>query len=125
MPPIPHSFQGDQALHLLADPANYFACRWDLRAEPAMRKYWLGLFRDHFPSLLEEAAREAADRGLAAAQVAPRLQNAKARFEAYLDALAADPGRDGRLDILTICIERERILRRASVDDPYRLPKSR
>ena len=34
---------------LLADPAKYDACELDLRALPARRKYWIGLYRDHMP----------------------------------------------------------------------------
>ena len=41
---------------LLADPKGYVACQWDLSVLSVEREYWLGLFRDHFPHLLEEAA---------------------------------------------------------------------
>ncbi len=102
----------------LADPDGYTACRWDLARDGSQRAYWLQLFRDHFPLLVEEAITEAHDehgRGAAA----------QTEFCRYLDALDADPGREGRLTILAICLERERVLRRHGFDDPYRLAKRR
>ncbi|MCX5661355.1 MAG: ARMT1-like domain-containing protein [Planctomycetota bacterium] len=117
--------QGDRVFPRLRDPSQYVACRWDLRSEPAMRDYWLALFRKHWPTLLEEALREATGRGVAEGIIAPRLSVARAKFESYLDEVAAEPGRYGRLDILGICVIRERVLRHAGVADPYRLPKTR
>lgn len=108
-------------LPLLADPENYVACAWDLTVHDAKRAYWLGLFRRHFPSLLEEAVREAAGRG----DAQRRADEARDAFFTYLDEVGAEPGRYGRLDILEVCYERERILRRAGFDDPYRLAKAR
>lgn len=118
----------DTVLPLLADPAGYRPCPWDLTADHARRAYWLDLFRRHFPTLLEEAVREAADAGGDASKARRRAEGAQRTFNAYLDAAAADPaahGPDGRLDILTICYAREDVLRDAGFDDPYRRAKAR
>lgn len=123
--PLYAGIQGDRVFPRLRNPAGYTACRWDLRDEPTMRDYWLALFRRHWPTLLDEARREALDRGVAEAAVGPRLEEARARFVRYLDEVTAEPGRYGRLDILGICVIRERVLRHAGVLDPYRLPKTR
>ena len=48
---------------MLADPANYQACEWDLLDLPERRAYWLDLFRSHFGGLLEAYRAEAEDRG--------------------------------------------------------------
>jgi damage-control phosphatase, subfamily II, stand-alone protein len=113
------------ALPLLAEPERYVACQWDLREDAPQRAWWLALFRRHFPTLLEEAIKEAVDRGVERDGIATRAAAVQQAFERYLDQLAAEPGRFGRLDILSICVERERVLRGAGIEDPYRLPKTR
>ncbi|MCE9590596.1 MAG: ARMT1-like domain-containing protein [Planctomycetes bacterium] len=118
-------FQGDAVFPLLADPANYRPCPWDLRGEHAMRGYWLGLFRSHIAKLADAAVEEAADRGLDAADARRRADASCSDFLQYLDAITAAPGQYGVLDILEICIARERSLRKSGIVDPYRLVKSR
>ncbi len=108
---------------LLKDPLGYVACGLDLGVDARRRAYWLELFRGHFPSLLAEAKREAASRGLDQAQVQARCAGAGEAFACYLDQLTQDPHGFGRLDILAICLERERVLRGFGFDDPYRLAK--
>ncbi|MFA9477182.1 ARMT1-like domain-containing protein [Phycisphaerales bacterium AB-hyl4] len=109
----------------LADPEHYVAARWDLTQDDKKRDYWIGLFAGHFPTLLAEAMREAKDRGADLVDVEQRAQRAQDVFQQYLDVVAAAPGTDGRLDILMICEQRERILRQYQFADPYRLAKSR
>ena len=112
-------------LPLLASPQCYVACGLDLANDPEMCAYWLNLFRSHFPTLLEEAVTEAAFRNADRQQTHEDCQAAADAFNAYLDRLALDPGRDGRLDILTICRKRQQVLRAFGLDDPYRLIKQR
>ena len=114
-------------LPLLADAASYEACPWDLAREHEKRSYWLGLFRRHFPSLLDEAVREAIEAGANEAKASEQAEQAKQAFFAYLDQVAADPASAsprGRLDILMICHARERVLRAVRFGDPYRLAKA-
>lgn len=111
-------------LPLLADPASYRACPWDLRHETERRDYWVNLFRVHFPGLLEEAKREAADRGADAREVKRRCEAARDAFFACIDRCEADPAALERFDVLTLCWERERVLRRRGFEDPYRLAKA-
>ena len=112
------------ALPLMADPAHYRACLWDLHEPGERRDYWVDLFRRHFPTLLDEAKREAADRGEDAGEVAERCHGAEREFLAYLDRCEADPDSLDRFDVLTLCWERERVLRRHGFADPYRLAKA-
>lgn len=120
----PQQPRGAFPLLLNADGYAYEACRWDLR-DDAHRDYWLTLFRKHYPALLNEAVKEAIDRGEDEADARGRASLATEQFLAHLDVLTADPGRFGRLDILTICYERERILRACRFMDPFRLAKRR
>ncbi|MEM8738312.1 MAG: ARMT1-like domain-containing protein [Planctomycetota bacterium] len=111
---------------LLAAPEHYRACEWDLRKATARRDYWLGLFRKHFPSLLEAYRKEAADRGEDVEMIERAAGEAADRFMAYLDLLEAGlsgPGQGERLDILTICTAREQALAAAGIADAYRLAK--
>ncbi|MEX0884920.1 MAG: ARMT1-like domain-containing protein [Phycisphaeraceae bacterium] len=115
----------DTTLPQLADVDNYRACTWNLAVEPDKRRYWVGLFRWHFPKLLEEAGRDALDRGADVDDVAQRGERARVMFEAFLDELLREADRYDWFDIYMIGLERERVLREVGIDDPYRLAKSR
>lgn len=120
MTEIPHN---DSAVFpLLADPANYTACQWDLTADPQRRAYWIGVFRDHFPTLVAEARREAAGRGV---DQDAALDEAQRRFDEHLDIVTHDPGAFGRLDVMAFCWQRETVLRELGIAAPYRLVKQR
>jgi len=107
---------------LLADPAAYVACPWDLSADAKRRAYWLGVFRRQWASLLDHAKQEAAQRGTDASGACGR---ADALFNHYLDTVDREPSAYGRLDVLSICLHREIALREAGIADPYRLLKER
>ncbi len=120
----------DSLLHLevfplLAHPDRYVACGLDLGEDESFRGYWLNLFRNHFPSLLDEAYRQATGWGEDPVEVRERNDAAAQLFYGHLDAVKAEPNRFGRLDILAICLERERVLRRCGIDDPYRQTKAK
>lgn len=105
---------------LLADPASYVACPWDLGQDAIRRDYWLGVFHRHWTSLLKHATAEAADRGVDASEACGQADHA---FKAYLETVSHDPEAFGRLDVLSICWQREDALRSAGIADPYRLLK--
>lgn len=110
---------------LLADPERYVPCRWDLIADADKRVYWLDLFRRHWPSMLDHARCEAIDRGLAGSDLADRIEHADGDFRGWLDTVERDPGRFGRLDILTICEARQAAVDRVGLSDPYRPVKAK
>ncbi len=114
----------ERPLRLLVDPDQYVACGVDLGRDAQRRSYWLTLFRDHFPRLMAEAVIEAQSRGQENASLHRRCQAATQDFLAYLNQIERDPEQFGRLDILSICIQRERVLRKFDFDDPYRLAKT-
>ena len=105
---------------LLADQANYVACPWDLSQDAERRAYWIGVFRKHWPSLVQHGLSEAADRGVDASEA---YRQADVRFNAYLDTVTSEPEAFGRLDVLSICLYREDALREYGIGDPYRLLK--
>jgi type II pantothenate kinase len=105
---------------LLADPASYVACPWNLGETAKQRDYWLGVFRKQWVSLLQHATAEAKDRGVDATQA---CEHADRLFTVYLDKVTEEPEAFGRLDVLSICWHREDALREAGIVDPYRLLK--
>ncbi|XAL99268.1 ARMT1-like domain-containing protein [Phycisphaeraceae bacterium D3-23] len=108
------------AFPLLADPAHYRPCQWDLAADDERRSYWIGLFRSQFESLLQHAADVLADEGIHPGEPTKR---ARAEFTAYLDRVTEVPAAFGPLNVLTICQRREEVLRAHGIADPYRLIK--
>jgi type II pantothenate kinase len=124
-PHAPVNPDSSHTLPQLLDPGSYRACVHDLLAEPEHRAYWLALFRNHYPSMLDEAVREALDRGISARDAAAARDEALRQFGEYLDLITADPGRFGRLDGITICYAREHVLRSVGFLDTYRLAKAR
>jgi len=110
---------------LLASPDTYEACRWELSQNQHHREYWLPLFRNHFPSLLEEAVREALDRGEDEQAFRARTRISLEKMNAILDDYLTHPGDFGRWNIMTLCMIREEMLREQNIFDPYRLVKQR
>lgn len=107
-------------------PQTYRPCRLDLRtAGDAERGAWLGVFREHFVSLLAAYREEAADRDEAADVTASRVARAAAGFGAWLEGAAGDRGWPESENVLAVCRVRERFLREAGIADPYRLAKAR
>lgn len=106
-------------LSQIKNPHTYQACHWNLLENNARRGYWLKLFRTHFVSLLEHAEEEAADRQ------APRppIEEARRVFFEWLDRANQSPCPFPRLDVITICYEREHVLNELGFGDPYRLAK--
>lgn len=116
-----HTHNDSAVFPLLADPATYVACPWDLGSGDAKRRdYWLGVFRRQWASLLQHAMSEARHRGVDAAD---QCNQADRQFTTYLDTVADNPEAFGRLDVLSICWHREVALREAGIADPYRLLK--
>ncbi|MEM1355848.1 MAG: ARMT1-like domain-containing protein [Planctomycetota bacterium] len=119
---MPTAHNDTEVFPLLADPANYVACQWDLGRDAPRRDYWLGVFRGHFPTMMAEARREAEQRGV---NQDATLAEAKRQFDAYLDALTRHPDAFGRLDVIAMCWKREELLLELGIPDPYRLVKAR
>jgi len=118
--PVSITHNDSAVFPLLADSAAYVACPWDLGKDRKRRDYWLGVFRRHWPSLIQHAMTEAHERG---GDAADACNQADEQFAAYLDTVSRDPGAYGRLDVLALCWHREDALRAAGIEDPYRLLK--
>lgn len=100
-------------LPLLANPAGYQACDWDLSNDPAGREHWIDEFRKHTDSMLAYAA---ARRNPPPAEQMAAMRRA---FFAELDNLRHRPTARGRLDVLSLCSLRDELLLRFDIGDPY------
>ena len=107
---------------LLADPAAYVACSWDLSADADGRAHWVGFFKRHLETIFGLAAGMAAARGQDAAELGRRRDGCRGDFHATFDAFAADPHGDhaaARVTILTLDQWRDAILRRHGFVDAF------
>ena len=104
---------------LLADPASYVACSWDLSVDADGRGHWVAFFKRHLETILALAADMARARSQDLADVARRGDACRAAFHAAFDAFAAAPGAAGRVTILTLDQWRDAILRRHGFVDAF------
>jgi len=105
---------------LLADPSAYRAQTWDLRTDDPARAYWLELFETHFAQALTHAA-EHYGKGAHS-----HIEAAREQFGGIIAALREDPAHlDGQLTIMSLCRQREGVLRDNRLHDPYAHIKQR
>ncbi len=100
-------------LPLLADPAGYRACDWDLSNDPAGREHWIDEFRKHADSMLAYAAARCNPPS------AEQMAAMRRAFFAELDHLRRQPNARGRLDVLSLCSLRDEFLLQCHIGDPY------
>ena len=110
---------------LLADPAGYVCCVWDLTRDAPRRSYWADLYRRHFPAMLDEGVKVAVADGGPEADARVRAQACRREFFDYLDRVEREPASFGHVDINVMAIQREALLRRHGFRDPYALLKDR
>ena len=106
---------------LLRDPQTYVAHDWDLLADQTARQHWLDLFEKHFEDLLRHAS---AQYGRAANR---QIANASKQFAALIQQLRQDPASlpGGRLNIIEMVRQREKVLRDHRLNDPFGHVKDR
>ena len=115
---------------LLADPAAYVACSWDLSLDGEGRTHWVEFFKRHLETILGLAIQAAAARQQDSDEVRHRVNACRAEFIAFFDAFAAQPNdmvRLGvkRVTILTMDQWRDAILRRHGFIDAFLDMKNR
>ncbi len=109
---------------LLADPGKYAISDVDLIGDAEARRYWLGLFENHFTDTLAAAK-------IAYGQSsAEQIENANRQFGETIASLRADPRPVGslgnmRLGVVELCRFREKALRDNGLGDPFRHIKQR
>jgi len=108
-----------EPFRLLADPAGYVACEWDLAADADGRAYWCGLFKRHLRMSLKLGVEMVAPRGGDVAEAEVRAAAAARELDAQFDAFAADPVGAGRVTIITMDQWRDAILRRHGFIEPF------
>lgn len=104
---------------LLQDPEGYVAHDWDMVADPELRAYWIGRFREHFGELAQHALQRYG-------RAAERQINAvRKEFFALLDKWEADPAsaEGGVLHEMTLGRCRQSLLRKHNLHDPYQRVK--
>ncbi|QQE12108.1 DUF89 family protein [Planctomycetota bacterium] len=116
---------GDTVFPLLTQLDGYQGSTWNLAKDGEEEKcaYWIQLFRDHFPSLIEQSKREAADAKRNKAAHEKKCDQATAAFMTYLDELEASMAGKNYHGVLDICYAREQVLKNFEIPDPYRLAK--
>jgi type II pantothenate kinase len=112
-------------LPLLYHADEYVPCSWNLKKEPARRRYWLGVFSHNFQNALQEFTIVGQKRGMAKLELERRIGLALELFRAFLSKAENTPEALPRLDVLEICKARATALKEAGIDDPYFLVKQR
>jgi type II pantothenate kinase len=103
---------------LLADPATYVACDWNLSEDREARHYWVGFFKRHLETILKLGI-EAAARDSGREQCLDRAARCRAEFVAHFDRYSADPAGFGRVTILTLDAWRDDVLRKHGFGDAF------
>lgn len=98
---------------------NYLSCHWDFSIHREAADYFIRFFRGQFDRTLMFTQRQLIARGEDAAEVGKHITACRVQFNAYLDALQAEPAKFGRPTLLTIDYVRDDILRNAGFLDPY------
>ena len=104
---------------LLADPARYVACEWDLSEDPDGRAYWTDMFRRHFRTILKLGIGMVEARQGDVADAHARADRAAGELDAQLAAFLAEPKAFGPVNILVLDDWRDGTLRRHGFDDPF------
>jgi uncharacterized protein with ATP-grasp and redox domains len=105
---------------LLADPATYVACDWDLNVDTPGRIHWVDFFCRHVETILRLGVAAATTRGEPAAPAAARATACRDEFvETFQNYGAAAPAMAGRVTILTLDQWRDQILRKHGFIDAF------
>ena len=76
---------------LLADPANYLACSWDLNVDATARVHWVDFFCRHVETILKLGVEAATARGEALAAATRRAASCQAEFVQRFQTYASNP----------------------------------
>jgi type II pantothenate kinase len=104
---------------LLADPASYVACDWNLSEDHEARAYWVGFFKRHLETILKLGTDAAVARGAAREECARRAAACREEFVAHFDGYLVDPAKAGCVSILTLDAWRDDLLRKHEFGDAF------
>jgi uncharacterized protein with ATP-grasp and redox domains len=109
---------------LLADPAQYVACSWDLALDAEGRNHWVSFFKRHVETIFKLGIEAAAVRQMDRTEVAARVDACRKEFVHFFDTFSADPtdaARWGveRVTILTLDQWRDQLLRKHGFVDAF------
>ncbi|MBV8782078.1 MAG: DUF89 family protein [Phycisphaerae bacterium] len=104
---------------LLADPASYVACSWDLNIDDLGRNHWVSFFCRHIVTILRLGVEAAVARGEAVADAEGRANRCQIEFVERFQGYGAKPQAAGRVTILMLDMWRDEILRRHGFIDAF------
>jgi len=109
---------------LLADPANYAACSWDLSLDSAGRTHWVEFFKRHLNTILNLATEMAIARHQDLNEIGGRADQCRGEFVQFFDEFAAHPNDIAkygvsRVTILTMDQWRDALLRKHGFVDAF------
>jgi type II pantothenate kinase len=109
---------------LLADPANYVACSWDLSLDAAGRNHWVEFFKRHLNTILNLGIEMAVARHQDLNDVSSRAEQCRREFVQFFDEFAANPNDIARygvscVTILTMDQWRDALLRKHGFIDAF------
>jgi type II pantothenate kinase len=109
---------------LLADPAKYVACSWDLSLDEAGRVHWVEFFKRHLNTILNLATEMAIARQQDLNEINTRAEQCRGEFIQFFDEFAAHPNDIAkygvsRVTILTMDQWRDALLRKHGFVDAF------
>ncbi len=106
---------------LLSNPDQYVAQDWDLLGDEVARKHWLDLFESHFADTLKHASERYGRTS------GKQVITARQQFGDIIKQLRENPASlpGGKLNVIELCRQRERILRANRLNDPFAHIKNR
>lgn len=103
----------------LKNVETYRPCEWDLKSDPASRRYWVELFCSHIETLMDAITQEYPSAS------ADQLASFRAKYLAAIKSALAEPERFECIDILTLDRLRTDVQGEFGFLDPYRGIKQR
>jgi type II pantothenate kinase len=104
---------------LLADPATYVACDWDLNLDTPGRIHWVDFFCRHVETILRLGVDAATARGEAPTSATARATACRTEFVETFQNYARSPNAAGRVTILALDQWRDQLLRKHGFIDAF------
>ncbi len=105
--------------NLLKNPETYQPCRQDMLVDTEFRTYWLQHFAQHFEIVAKLAVEHYG------AHRTADVDSCKQELRRQLDITGQDPNRFGELNLLTLDMLRQTVLRAYNLPDPFKTLKTR
>jgi uncharacterized protein with ATP-grasp and redox domains len=104
---------------ILADPAKYVACDWDLTIDAEGRTHWVDFFCRHIETLLKLGVAADVARGEEIASAQARADACRTEFVPTFQRFGQNPAGRGRVTILVLDEWRDQLLRKHGFTDAF------